>query len=97
MKRCRVPSRIAVAVSVATVAITALAASATHAVGFLTNPDADFATIASVIVFTIPGVLIGGQLGPALVGTIPEQRLIRGLGWLFLAIAAITLTEAVLG
>jgi hypothetical protein len=60
---------------VATVAITALAASATHAVGFLTNPDADFATIASVIVFTIPGVLIGGQLGSALVGTIPEQRL----------------------
>lgn len=97
VKRCRVPSRIAVAVSVATVAVTALAASVTHAVGFLTNPDADFATIASVIVFTIPGVLIGGQLGPALVGTIPEQRLIRGLGWLFLAIAAITLTEAVLG
>lgn len=97
VKRCRVPSRIAVAVSVATVAITALAASVTHAIGFLTNPDADYETIASIIVFTIPGVLIGGQLGPKLVGTVPEQKLIRGLGWLFLVIAAITLVEAMLG
>jgi hypothetical protein len=97
VKRCRVPSRIAVAVSVATVAITALAASVTHAIGFLTDPNAEYGTIASIIVFTIPGVLIGGQLGPKLVGTVPERKLIRGLGWLFLVIAAITLVEALLG
>lgn len=76
-----------------TVAITALAASVTHAVGFITNPSADAGAIMSIIVFTIPGVLIGGQLGPALVGRIPEQRLIHGLGWLFFAIAALTLFE----
>jgi uncharacterized membrane protein YfcA len=94
VKRCRIPSRVAVAVSVTTVAITALAASITHAIGFVANPSSDTGTILSVIVFTIPGVIIGGQLGPAIVGKIPEQRLIRSLGWLFFAVSALTLYEA---
>jgi len=94
VKSCRVPSRIAVAVSVTTVAITALAASVTHAVEFATNPDADYVEIASILLFTIPGVLIGGQLGPRLVGKLPEKVLIRSLGWLFLGVAALTAFEA---
>jgi len=97
VKQCRVPSRIAVAVSVTTVAVTALAASVTHAVEFFNNPDADYALIGSILVFTIPGVLIGGQLGPSLVGRLPEQRLIHALGWLFLVIAAVTAIEAITG
>ena len=95
VKRCRVPSRIAVAVSVATVAITALAASVTHAINFLTAPGSDVSTIASIVLFTVPGVIIGGQLGPAFIRRVPEQRLIRSLGWLFFVIAALTLFEAV--
>jgi uncharacterized membrane protein YfcA len=94
VKRCRVPSRIAVAVSVTTVAFTALAASVTHAIEFARNPNADFSEVASILMFTIPGVLIGGQLGPRLVGTLPEKVLIRSLGWLFLGIAALTVFEA---
>lgn len=97
VKRCRVPSRIAVAVSVTTVAITALAASVTHAIDFLSRPDADTAEITSILFFTVPGVLIGGQLGPRVVGRLPEQTLIRTLGWLFLGIAALTAFEAVAG
>ncbi len=97
VKRCRVPSRIAVAVSVTTVAITALAASITHAVGFITNPAADTGTILSIIAFTIPGVIIGGQIGPALVSKVPEQRLIRSIGWLFFVVSALTLFEAFAG
>ncbi len=94
VKRCRIPSRVAIAVSVVTVAVTALAASITHLVNFIQTPDADTALIASIVVFTIPGVIIGGQLGPQITGRIPERTLIRSIGWLFLAVAAITLWEA---
>ncbi len=95
VKRCRVPSRIAVAVSVTTVALTALAASVVHAIDFAADSTADYALMASILVFTVPGVLIGGQLGPRLVGRLPEQRLIHALGWIFLVIAAITVGEAI--
>jgi uncharacterized membrane protein YfcA len=97
VQRCRVPSRIAGAVSVTTVAITALAASISHAIDFFSTPGADTGEILSIVVFTIPGVIIGGQLGPNVVGRIPEQRLIHTLGWLFLGIALLTVGEAVLG
>ncbi len=97
VKRCRVPSRIAVAVSVTTVAFTAIAASVTHAIDFVNTPDPDYSRIGSILLFTIPGVLIGGQLGPRLVGRMPEQLLIRTLGWIFLVIAALTAFEALSG
>ncbi len=94
VKRCRIPSRIAIAVSVVTVAVTALAASVTHLINFIQTPDADVALIASIVVFTIPGVIIGGQLGPMITGRVPERALIGCVGWLFIAVAAITLWEA---
>ena len=97
VKRCRVPSHVAIAVSVATVAVTALAAGVTHAIDFAGNPDADFAQIGSLLVFTIPGVLIGGQIGPRLLSGMPERMLIPTLGWLFLVIAILTTFEAVAG
>jgi len=94
VKRCRIPSRVAVAVSVVTVAVTALAASVTHLVNFIQTPDADTALIVSIVMFTIPGVIIGGQLGPQITGRVRERTLIRSIGWLFIAVAAITLWEA---
>ena len=97
VRQCRVPSRIAIAVSVTTVAITAVAASVTHAVDFASNPDADYEQIASLLVFTIPGVIIGGQMGPRLLSGLPEGTLIRGLGWLFLGVGLLTGFEALVG
>ena len=47
--------------------------------------------------FTIPGVIIGGQLGPQVVRRIDGDALIRALGWLFLVVGAITLAEAWVG
>ena len=60
----------------------------------MTSADPDYGGIGAILLFTVPGVLIGGQLGPLLVGRLPEQRLIRSLGWLFLVVAAVTLFEA---
>lgn len=67
----------------------------THAISFFTTPGSDISTIASIVIFTVPGVIIGGQLGPAFIRRVPEQRLIHTLGWLFFAIAGLTVFEAV--
>ncbi len=97
VKRCRVPSRVAVAVSVTVVAVTALVASAVHLIDFATATDPPFDDVLSIAVFTVPGVVIGGQLGPAVVSHISERRLIHGLGWIFLIVAGLTLGEAAFG
>lgn len=94
IERCRVPSRVTVATSVVVVAVTALAASLVHLVEFVGDGGDDLSTIASIIVFTIPGVLLGAQLGPEVVRRLNEQTLNRGLGVLFLVVALITFVEA---
>ncbi len=96
VKRCRVPSRIAVGTSVAAVAVTALAAGATHFAEFARAGGDTMRSVVSLVTFTVPGVVIGGQLGPRLLGRLPEQTLIRTLGWLFLGVALLTLAEVVL-
>ncbi len=51
----------------------------------------------SIVAFTVPGVIIGGQMGPLVSQRIQGQRLVRFPGWLFLGVAAITVGEALLG
>lgn len=97
VKRCRIPTRVAVAVSVTVVAVTALAASIVHFIEFATADETPFDQILSIVVFTIPGVIVGGQLGPLVVAKISEQRLVRTLGWLFFGVAVLTLAEVVIG
>ncbi len=48
-------------------------------------------TVLSIVIFTVPGVVIGGRLGSQLARRASDQRLVRFLGWLFLGIAAVTL------
>lgn len=78
------------------VAVTALAASLAHLFGFVQG-DAPMQTILSLVLFTVPGVLIGCQLGPVVTGRIAEVKLIHLLGWLFVLVSAVTLGEVVLG
>ena len=94
IERCRIPSRITVATSVVVVAVTALAASVVHLIDFVSEGGDELSTIASIVLFTIPGVLIGAQLGPEVVRRLKEQTLIRGLGVLFLVVAGVTIVEA---
>lgn len=95
--RCRIPTRITVATSVVVVAVTALAASVTHLIDFVQEGGDAIESVKSIVVFTVPGVIIGGQLGPQLSRRIQGQALLRFLGWLFLVVGALTLGEAVLG
>lgn len=94
VKRCRVPSRITVATSVVVVAVTALAASVVHLIDFVSAGTGEIDTVLSLAVFTVPGVIIGGQLGPQLSKRVSEVPLIHSLGWLFLAVGLLTLVEA---
>lgn len=65
--QCRVPPPVAVASSIFVVVITILVASGFHAYTFLTHADAStFQKVGSIVMFTIPGVVIGGQIGPLL-------------------------------
>lgn len=95
VKRCRIPSRITIATGVVVVAVTALAASLTHLVDFLSEGTAVLGTVGTLVAFTVPGVIIGGQLGPLVSKYVPEVPLIRALGWLFLGVGLVTLIEAI--
>lgn len=96
LQRCRVPGRIAVATSVFVVALTALTASVSHAAAFLQEGGAALNQLLSLLAFTVPGVIIGGQIGPAVSGRIPERTLELGMGILFLIVSLILLAEVAL-
>jgi len=91
LRRCRVPSRVAVATSVFVVAITALVASTGHLVKFVQAGGDTLNTVMSLVIFTVPGVIIGGQLGSLVSSRISQRVLERGLAILFILVALLML------
>ena len=96
LQRCRVPSKVSVATSVFVVALTALAASAGHFARFTQTGGEVLNTVLSIVIFTVPGVIIGGQLGSRVASRVPQHTLERGLGLLFILVGALTLGEVIL-
>jgi uncharacterized membrane protein YfcA len=96
LQRCRVPSQVSVATSVFVVALTVLAASAGHLVRFVQVGGDALATVLSIVIFTVPGVVLGAQLGSRVASHIPQRILERGLAVLFIMVAILTLGEAIL-
>ncbi len=96
LQRCRVPSKVSVATSVFVVAFTALSASAGHFIRFLSVGGPVLETVFSVAVFTVPGVVIGAQLGSLVATRISQKTMERSLGLLFILVAVLTLGEALL-
>lgn len=93
LKICRMPSQVAIATNVFIVAITALVASCGHFVNFLQQGGETLDTVLSLVSFTVPGVIVGGQLGSYVASRIPQQTLERSLAVLFTLVAAITLGQ----
>jgi uncharacterized membrane protein YfcA len=91
LQRCKVPSAVSVATSVFVVAVTAIAASVGHVYKFVATGSDDLQTVLNLVIFTVPGVIIGGQLGSRVAGSIPQKYFEKGLGALFIIVAAITL------
>ena len=94
LQRCRVPSSVAVATSVFVVAITALIASVGHIFQVAQGGLTGLATMGSLLLFTVPGVVIGAQLGPELAKRVPDRVMEIGLGGLFTITAGLLLFEA---
>lgn len=95
LQRCRVPSKVSVATSVFVVAISALTASAGHFVRFAQMGSDTLATVFSICLFTVPGVILGGQIGSRVASKIPQRTLEIGLAILFIIVAALTLGQVV--
>lgn len=96
LERCRVPSRVSVATSVFVVLYTTLAASLGHLVRFGLAGGYGLTTVLSLLIFTVPGVILGGQLGPWLISRMPQRAFERGLHIFLLVVAAATFVEALL-
>jgi len=94
LQRCRVPSAVSVATTVFVVAITALAASIGHVVQIGQGGLPKLATMGNLLLFTIPGVVVGAQLGPELAERVPDRGMEIGLGVLFTITAGLLLFEA---
>ncbi len=52
-------------------------------------------TVLSLTLFTVPGVVLGGQIGPLVAARIPQRVLEISLGFLFIFVAALTLGQVI--
>jgi uncharacterized membrane protein YfcA len=95
LERCRVPSIVSVATSLYVVLFNTLTASVTHVARLSFEGGRGLQSLASVLVFSVPGVVIGGQIGPRVAVRLPQRQLDRYLHILLLLVAIITLAEAV--
>ena len=96
LERCRVPSRISVATSLFVVLFTTLGAALTHVGRLAIQGGEELRSLASVLVFSIPGVIVGGQIGPRVADRLPRREFEWALHVLLLLVAALTLAEALL-
>ncbi|PKL10114.1 MAG: sulfite exporter TauE/SafE family protein [Spirochaetae bacterium HGW-Spirochaetae-7] len=94
LQRCKVPSKVSVATSVFVISITALLSSAGHFVRFATGGGNELSTVLSIVMFTAPGVVIGGQIGARIASRIPQRTLELTLAVLFLIVAGLTLYQS---
>ncbi|MBI3958584.1 MAG: sulfite exporter TauE/SafE family protein [Chloroflexi bacterium] len=96
LQRCRVPSKVAVATSVFVVAVTALIASAGHLLRFANAGGDALPTVLNICIFTVPGVIIGGQFGSRVASLISQRMLEIDLAVLFILVAVLTLGQVIL-
>lgn len=96
LQRCRVPSRVAVATGVLVVAVSALSAATTHLWRFVQTGGDTLTTVLSLCVFTVPGVIVGGQIGPAVATRLSQHTLERSLGVLFLLVGLLMVGKVAL-
>lgn len=96
VKRNRVPVAVAAATSVFTVIVTIASASFAQVTALVAAGGAN-AIPWNLVVYTVPAVIIGGQIGPRLQGTIPQRTMEKIIAILFgvigLAMAFIVLRQ----
>ncbi len=83
IKEGKIPLPVAAASSVVVVMGTMLVAALAHTLTLIRTAGLD-AVPWHLICYTIPGVIIGGQIGPFLQGRLPSKPLTKGFTWIFL-------------
>ncbi len=90
--KCKVPPPVAIATSIFVVVITVLIASVGHFYEFIAHAESSsLEQVLNLIIFTIPGVIIGGQLGPILQKKLPEDKMKIGVSFLFVLVGGFML------
>lgn len=89
--KCKVPSPVAVATMILVVVITVLAASIGHIIGFVNAGPAAIQQAAGIAMFTAPGVLIGGQIGPRIQAVADPDKMKVAIAMLFMGVGALML------
>lgn len=82
VKRNRVPVAVAAATSVFTVIVTIASASFTQVTALIAAGGVN-AIPWNLVVYTVPAVIIGGQIGPRLQGTISQRSMEKAIAILF--------------
>ncbi len=96
LARCRVPSPVAVATSIFVVVVSVLVASLGHFYRFATSADASILTqVLSIVAFTIPGVIVGGQIGPMVQARLNPDIAKVGIAFLFIAVGIFMLVTVI--
>ena len=95
LQRSKIPSKVAVATSVFTVAFTAMVAAIGHLIHFVSAGGDTLGTVLSIVMFTAPGVVIGGQVGPFVATRISQHTLEKTLGVLFVLVALLVLGQLI--
>ncbi len=90
--KCKVPAPVAIATSIFVVVVTVLVASIGHFYEFISHADKSVLNLVlNIIIFTIPGVIIGGQIGPSLQKRLPEDVMKIGVSVLFVLVGGLML------
>lgn len=95
LQRSKIPSKVAVATSVFTVAFTAMVAAAGHLVSFVSAGGETLGIVFGLVIFTAPGVAIGGQIGPFVATRISQHALEKTLGGLFILVAMLVIGQLI--
>ena len=94
--RCRVPSPVAVGTSIFVVVVTVFIASIGHLYNFATSADSSVLTqVLASVTFNIPGVVVGGQIGPVVQARVDPDVTKVGIAFLFVAVGILMLTTVV--
>jgi uncharacterized membrane protein YfcA len=94
LTRRGIPIAVAAATSVMVVIVTVLVASTTLIVQLI-NDGGWTAVPWNLLVYDVPGVLIGGQIGPLLAGRISQRTMQRAIAVLFMSISIAMASVAV--
>jgi len=89
--RCKVLTPVAVATSIFVVVITVAVASVGHVYEFVHAGEAVYTRVLNIVIYTVPGVIIGGQLGPRLQKVISEDKMKVAIAWVFMVLGAFML------